>query len=59
MKLKELLKVITHQNYTVYVQNPFGVIQLENTEEIKNHLDFEVVGVNENWEIILKNDKLF
>lgn len=59
MKLKELLKVITHQNYTVYVQNPFGVIQLENTEEIKNHLDFEVVGVNENWEIVLKNDKLF
>lgn len=59
MKLKELLKVITHQNYTVYVQNPFGVIQLKNAEEIKNHLDFEVIGVNENWEIILKNDKLF
>lgn len=59
MKLKELLKVITHQNYAVYVQNPFGVIQLENAEEIKNHLDFEVIGVNENWEIILKNNKLF
>lgn len=59
MKLKELLKVTTHQNYAVYVQNPFEVIQLENAEEIKNHLDFEVIGVNENWEIILKNNKLF
>lgn len=59
MKLKEILKVITHQNYTVYVQNPFGTLELKTTNEIKNHFDFEVIAVNENWEIILKAAKLF
>lgn len=52
MKLKEILKVITHQNYTVYVQNPFGTLELKTTNEIKKHFDFEVIAVNENWEII-------
>ena len=59
MKLRELLPVITHQNYKILVQTDLNnitnsMIELKNIDEIKNHFDFKVIAVDEGWNIIIK-----
>lgn len=59
MKLRELLPVITHQNYKILVQTDLNnitnsMIELKNIDEIKNHFDFKVIAVDERWNIIIK-----
>ena len=59
MKLRELLPVITHQNYKILVQTDLNnitnsMIELKNIDEIKNHFDFKVIAVDESWNIIIK-----
>ena len=59
MKLRELLPVITHQNFKILVQTDLNnitnsMIELKNIDEIKNHFDFKVIAVDERWNIIIK-----
>ena len=61
MKLQELLKVITHQNYKVFVQNILTLglgenLELTSVEDIKAHLNFQVLAIDENWNITLKGN---
>ena len=59
MKLRELLPIITHQNYKIFVQTDLNnitnsMIELKNIDDIKKHFDFKVIAVDENWSIIIK-----
>lgn len=66
MKLYDLLRTITHDNYTVYLQevNFFNEERklynpLNNKKEIlKNYLDYEVVSIDEEWRILIKSKKM-
>lgn len=62
MKLKELLPIITHQNYKVFVQNNLtevtgNLLQLADMEDIKAHMGYDVLGVDQDWNIIIQGDK--
>ena len=59
MKLRELLPVITHQDYKIFVQTDLNnitnsMIELKSVDEIKNHFDFKVIAVDKKWNIIIK-----
>lgn len=59
MKLQELLKAITHQNYKVYVQNELTNVlgkplELISIDDIKEHFDYTVVAIDEEWNIMIK-----
>lgn len=61
MKLQELLKAITHQNYKIFVQNTLTLglgknLELTSIEDIKAHFNFQVLAIDENWNIILKGE---
>ena len=63
MKLIELLRVISHQNYSVYVQNDvtnlFGEsLKLDSIEDILSHADYNVLSIDENFNIILQGSKV-
>lgn len=63
MKLIELLRVISHQNYSVYVQNDvtnlFGEsLKLDSIEDILSHADYNVLSIDENFNIILQGSKI-
>lgn len=63
MKLKELLKTITHQNWKVmYVDADVPALMQEPRElaedEIPNYLDYTVVALDESWNIIIKGQKI-
>ena len=63
MKLIELLRVISHQNYSVYVQNDvtnlFGEsLKLDSIEDILSHADYNVLSIDENLNIILQGSKV-
>ena len=63
MKLIELLRVISHQNYSVYVQNDvtnlFGEsLKLDSIEDILSHADYNVLSINDNFNIILQESKI-
>lgn len=61
MKLYDLLRTITHQNYTVILQDinfMNATRKLETIEEIKDHLDYTVVTIDENWTITIKGEKI-
>ena len=66
MKLYDLLRTITHDNYTVYLQNINNFNEeriLYNTKKkkkeiLKNYLDYEVVSINEEWRILIKSKKI-
>lgn len=60
-KLKDILPLITHDNYRVYVQSNISdftgkPLELTDKEDIKNHLDYLVLAINEDWSIILHNN---
>lgn len=61
MKLKELLPVITHQNYKVFVQNSLTKVfeeplRLETIDELKAHFDFKVIAIDEKWNITIRGE---
>lgn len=61
MKLEELLKAITHQNYKVFVQNKVTMafdqpLELTTIEEIKAHFDYSVLAIDEEWNITVKGE---
>lgn len=61
MKLKEVLRILTHNHYKIFVQNTLTLglgksLELETIDEIKNHFDFQVLAIDENWNIIIKGD---
>ena len=61
MKLYDLLRAITHQNYTVILQDVNymnATRKLETIEEIKEHFDNTVVSVDDNWTITIKTQKI-
>ena len=61
MKLYDLLRAITHQNYRVVLQdaNFMNVTrELKTTEEIKEHFDNTVVSVDEDWTITIKTERI-
>lgn len=60
MKLKDLLLKITHNNYRVVLQQ---IQELPITfeipkERLSDYLDYQVIGVSENWVITLKGAKI-
>lgn len=60
-KLRDILPLITHDNYRVYVQSNISAftnnpLELTDNEDIKNHLDYPVLAINEDWSIILHNN---
>lgn len=61
MKLYQLLKTITHQNYRVMLQdtNFMNVTrELKTIEEIKEHFDYTVLSIDENWTITIKTERI-
>ena len=61
MKLYDLLRAITHQNYRVVLQdtNFMNVTrELKTIEEIKEHFDNTVVSVDEDWTITIKTERI-
>ena len=60
MKLYDLLRAVTHQNYKIlYMDINFmnEVRELEPTE-YKNYLEYTVVSIDENWTITIKGQKI-
>ena len=63
MKLKEILPIITHRNYKIFIQNDTTIImckmiELNTVEEIKNHFENEVLAINDDWSIVIKSAKI-
>lgn len=59
MKLRDLLKIIGHDDYIVAVQMNFlfPPIAIEK-EKLKDYLDYPVLFVSKNWVIVLKGAKI-
>ena len=60
MKLRELLPILTHQNYKIFVQTDLNkitnsMIELKTIDDIKNHFDCNVLSLDESWNIIIKS----
>lgn len=60
MKLYDLLRAITHQNYKVYYQdiNFMNETRKLEQDELKNYLEYTVVSLDEDWNIIIKGKKI-
>lgn len=60
MKLKELLKTITHQHYRVFLSdvNFFGMQRELDHDEIITHLDYTVVSLDDSWNIVIKTKRI-
>ena len=60
MKLYDLLRAVTHQNYTVYYQDVNFMNETRKLEqdELKNYLEYTVVSLDENWTITIKGQKI-
>lgn len=61
MKLYDLLRAITHQNYTIVLQDVNFINttrKLETLEEIKEHFDNTVVSIDEDWTITITTQKI-
>lgn len=57
--LKQVLKLIIHDNYTVVLQTQLGQI-LGNSQELTRdelikYLDYRVLGITEDWKIIIQD----
>lgn len=62
-KLKDILPLITHDKYRIYVQSNISeftdkMLELTDKEDIKNHLDYPVLAIDEDWNITLYNSIL-
>lgn len=60
MKLYDLLRAITHQNYKIYYQdvNFMNEVRELDPTEYKNYLDYAVVSIDENWNITIKGQRI-
>lgn len=65
MKLVELLKVIAHEDYTItlqdinYMNEEREIYNPKNEKTvIKPYLDYTVVSLDENWNIVIKGQKI-
>lgn len=60
MNLYDLLRVIKHQDYTILYQdvNFMNEIRELDMKDIKKYLDYAVVSMDENWNIIIKGQKI-
>lgn len=61
MKLYDLLRAITHQNYNVVLKDVNFMNttrKLETLEEIKEHFDNTVVSLDEDWTITITTQKI-
>lgn len=64
MTLKELLKKITHRDYKVLYKDANIPEILQSSyreikkEDIKYYLDYEVLALDENWNIIILGSKI-
>lgn len=58
MKLKELLPVISHEQYHIFVQTEVSKItghfsELNSIDEIKAHFEYRVLEVDKEWNITI------
>ena len=58
MKLRELLPIITHNEYHIFVQTEISKIsghlsELNSINEIKAHFEYRVLAIDENWNITI------
>lgn len=60
MKLYDLLRAITHQNYNVVLKdvNFMNDLRAIEREELKNYLDYTVESIDEDWTITIKTQRL-
>ena len=58
MKLKELLPVISHEQYHIFVQTEVSKItghfsELKTIDDIKSHFEYRVLAIDEDWNITI------
>ena len=58
MKLRELLPIITHSQYHIFVQTEVSKVtghfsELNTIDEIKAHFEYRVLAIDENWNITI------
>lgn len=60
MKLYDLLRAITHQNYNVVLKdiNFMNKTRKLEQEELKNYLDYTVETIDKDWTITIKTQKI-
>ena len=60
MKLYDLLRAITHQNYNVVLKdvNFMNKTRKLEQEELKNYLDYTVETLDKDWTITIKTQKI-
>ena len=63
MKLRELLPIITHNDYHIFVQTEVSKItgdfsELNSIDDIKSHFDYRVLAIDEDWNITIVADLL-
>lgn len=60
MKLYDLLRAITHQNYNVVLKdvNFMDYLRAIEREELKNYLDYTVETIDEDWTITIRTQRL-
>lgn len=60
MKLYDLLRAITHQNYSIVLKdvNFMNKTRKLEQEELKNYLDYTVETIDEDWTITIKTQKI-
>lgn len=61
MKLKEILPLMTHQEYVIYVENSITSVfeeplKLNTIEDIQNHMDFKVIAIDVKWNITIRGE---
>lgn len=60
MKLYDLLRAITHQNYSIVLKdvNFMNKTRKLEQEELKNYLDYTVEAIDEDWTITIKTQQI-
>lgn len=63
MKLYDLLRVITHQDYKIFYQDANVPVAWQTPrqlgiDEISQYLDYAVVSIDEQWNIVIKGKKI-
>ena len=58
MKLKELLPVISHEQYHIFVQTEVSKItgrlsELKTIDDIKSHFEYRVLEIDKEWNITI------
>lgn len=60
MKLYDLLRAITHKNYSIVLKdvNFMNKTRKLEQEELKNYLNYTVETIDEDWTITIKTQKI-